>query len=94
LGARALVGGAFKFVTALLRPHSGRVATLRSIAEATGARLLELGRDAAAAAFAAAFRSTLADRESEGASADDRSEEANEGRLLAMKLRECSIFVK
>jgi hypothetical protein len=98
LGARALVGGAFKFVMALLRPRGNRVVTDRSIAKATGARLRELGRDAAAAAFmhefsltlaADAFESLFEDEASEEAFEDDGSEEAIEGRLLAMKLREC-----
>jgi hypothetical protein len=92
LGARALLGGAFQFVTALLRPRGDRAVLGQDVAKATHARLRELGRDTAAAAFAAAFSSTLADRGSEEAFEGDRSEEANEGRLLAMKLRECSVL--
>jgi hypothetical protein len=94
LGARALVGGAFKFVTALLRPRDHRVVLERDVAREAGARLRELGRDAAVVAFAAAFSSTLADRGSEEAFEDDRSDEANEGRRLAMALRECSTMAQ
>jgi hypothetical protein len=84
LGARALVGGAFRFVTALLR-RGVRGVTDQSIADATDARLRELDRDAAAAAFGRAFNGTLL---------DDGSEAAIEGRRLAMKLRECSVLAK
>jgi hypothetical protein len=89
LGARALVGGAFKFVTALLRPLGDRALGDWHVAYETGVRLRELGRDVAAGAFGRAFSSTLADRGSEEAFEGNRSEEANEDRWLAMKLREC-----
>jgi hypothetical protein len=103
LGARALAGGAFKFVTALLRPRDARVVTGRSIAEAARARLRELGQGAAAAAFGREFTSTLADGRSEEAFDDDGSDEAFEddgiaaaieGRRLAVKLRECTVSAK
>jgi hypothetical protein len=86
LGARALLGRAFKFVTALLRRRV-RGTTDQSIADATGARLRELGRDAVAATFSSA----LADNGNDGAIEGDGNEEALEGRLLALKLRECSL---
>jgi hypothetical protein len=85
LGARALVGGAFKFVTALLRPRGARAVSGRDIATETCALLRELGRDAAAAAFGRALNTTPS---------DDRSEDAYEGRRLAMKLRGCSAVAK
>jgi hypothetical protein len=85
LGARALVGGAFKFVTALLRPRGIRVIRVRHIVHETEARLRELGRHAAAAAFAAAFSSGYS---------DDASEDTVESRRLAVKLRECSNLAK
>jgi hypothetical protein len=94
LGARALVGGAFKFLTALLRPRGARAASEWRVAKDTDARLRELGREVAAAAFGIAFSSTLADPRNEEEFDDDWSEEANEGRRLAMKLRECSVLAK
>jgi hypothetical protein len=103
LGARALLGGAFKFVTALLRPRDARVVRDRDIAEATCARLRELGQGAAAAAFGREFTSTLADGGNKGAFDDDGSDEAFEddwiaaaieGRRLAVKLRVCTVLAK
>jgi hypothetical protein len=103
LGARALVGGAFQFVTVLLRPHGDRVIRDRYIAAETRALLRELGRDAAAAAFRREFNSTLADDGSENwleedvseeTFEDDGSEETMEGRLLAKKLRECGLLAE
>jgi hypothetical protein len=94
LGARALIGGAFNFVTALLRPRDARVVTDQDIAEATGARLRELGQGAAAAAFGREFHSAITNRGSEEAFEGDGSEEAIEGRRLATKLRECGVLAK
>jgi hypothetical protein len=103
LGARALVGGAFRFVTALLRPRRPRVVSVRGITTQTRARLIGLGRDAAAAAFGREFSSTLLDDGSEEALEDDGNDEATEedgsaeaieGRGLAMKLLECSVLAK
>jgi hypothetical protein len=45
-------------------------------------------------AFGHEFSSTLSDGGDDEAFEDDRSEEANEGRWLAMKLRECSLLAK
>jgi hypothetical protein len=101
LGVRALFGGAFKFLTALLRPRDTRDAEDRYIAFETHALLRELGRDATAAAFVREFSPTLADDGSEDwlqeedaseEAFDDESEEAMKGRLLAVKLRECSLL--
>jgi hypothetical protein len=103
LGARALVGGAFRFVTALLRPRRPRIVSVRGIATQTRARLIGLGRDAAAAAFGREFSSTLLDDGSDEALEDDGNDEATEedgsedaieGRGLAMKLLECSVLAK
>jgi hypothetical protein len=78
LGARALVGGAFKFLTALLRPRGTRDVHVRYIATETRALLRELGRDATAAAFKREFSPTLADDGSEDWLEEDASEEAFE----------------
>jgi hypothetical protein len=102
-GARALLGGAFKFVTALLRPRGARVVRVRDIANETRAQLLELGRAAVATAFGREFSSRRLDDGSGEAFEDDGSEEAIredwsaeafEGRGLAMKLLECSVAAK
>jgi hypothetical protein len=103
LGARALVGGAFKFVTALLRPRGDREVLERDVANQTVTRLRQLGRTSAAAAFEREYNSLLTDDGSEETSYDDGSEaaienggsaEAIEGRRLAMKLRECSTMAR
>jgi hypothetical protein len=103
LGARALVEGALKLVTALLRPRGYRRVTDQTIVVATGAHLRELGRNAAAAAFGLEFGLMLADDgngrwpqedANEEAFEDGESEETIEGRLFAMKLRECCVLAK
>jgi hypothetical protein len=94
LGARALVGGAFKFVTALLRPRDTRVVTDQDIADETRTLLRELGQGAAAAAFRREFNPRRRDRGSEEAFEDDGSAASIGGRRLAVKLRECSVLAK
>jgi hypothetical protein len=94
LGARALIGGAFKFVAALLRPRGRRVVRVGNVADEARSRLCELGREVAAEAFGREFSARLADRGNEEAFEGDGSEEANRGRRLATKLRECSLLAK
>jgi hypothetical protein len=83
LGARALLSGAFRFLVKLLRPRGDRVVPEREIADETGARLRELGRDADAAAFEAEYKSVHI-----SVGSGDPNEEGCGGHLLAMKLRE------
>jgi hypothetical protein len=76
MGARALVGGAFKFVTALLRPRGRRVICVLRIAGETEALLRDLGRDATAAAFNTDFGSMLAGLAGKGGVGEDGRGEA------------------
>jgi hypothetical protein len=78
LGARALVGGAIKFVTALQRPRCDRDVSVRDMATRTVARLRELGRDVAASAFGREFEATLSDDGSEDVIEDDGEEAVDE----------------
>jgi hypothetical protein len=94
LGARALIGGAFRFVTALLRPHGDRVVNDWDIAAETKARLRGLGQDITAAVFEREFNLPLGYDEREEPNEDYDGEDVNEGWRLAMKLRECSVLAE
>jgi hypothetical protein len=67
-------------LTTLLQRRDRLAGREREVAEEAASRLWELGRDVAAVAFWAEFSATLS---------DNMSEEAIEGRRLAVKLREC-----